>query len=41
MIGRILDMFPTRNWIFDVKGYNIKQHKKSKLFAKKPLMANN
>ena len=37
MIGRILNMFPARNWIFDVKGGNIKPHKKVKLFAKKAI----
>ena len=37
MIDRILDMFPARNWIFDVKGGNIKPHKKVKLFAKKAI----
>ena len=37
MIGRISDMFPVRNWIFDVKGGNIKPHKNGKLFAKKAI----
>ena len=37
MIDKILDMFPARNWIFDVKGGNIKPHKKVKLFAKKAI----
>ena len=37
MIDKILDMFPARNWIFDVKGGKIKPHKNGKLFAKKAI----